>query len=145
MLHITLKYNLTWSTAFKVRITCVAWSACTNASVISSFTISISSTVTGIYTLFISTRKSGWTLRICQAFIGSTFNIRTTLVSRWTLTFGPMYTDSAESFDSTLLIWAGVLAFSLDASLSERTFIITLATSYKKITRKTGQKSFAYS
>ena len=120
---------LTWSTAFNIRISCVAWSASANASMIAGFTISIGCTVTGINTFLIATGKSCGALWICQAFIGSTFYIRTSFVSWWTLTLRSMSVHSTESFDATLFIGTRILTFSLDASLSERTLIITLTTS----------------
>ena len=121
--------DLTWSTAFNIRISCVAWSASANASVIAGFTICIGCTITGINTFLIATGKSCGTLWICQAFIGSTFYIGTSFVSWWTLTLGSVPVHSAESFDATLFIGTRILTFSLDASLSERTLIITLTTS----------------
>ena len=94
-----------------------------------SLTICIGSTVTRIHTLLIAASKSCVTLRISETFIRFTFYIRTTLVSRRTLTPGSVHTDSAKGFDSTLLKRTWVLALPLNTCLSERTFIITLATS----------------
>ena len=119
----------TWSAAFKVGVSCETWPTSTDSSMIASLTISISCTITWINTLFIAACKCCWALRICQAFIGFAFNIGTALMSRWTLTPSPMTIYSAESFYTTLLKWARILAFLLDASLSQRTLIITFTSS----------------
>ena len=123
---------LTWSTAFIIWVTCISWSTSTNTPVISGLTISIGSTVTRVYTFFISTCQCCWTFRICQTFIWFAFYIWTTLVSRWTLTSGTMTVDSTECFNTTLFIWTWILTFSLNACLCQWTFIITLTTSYYK-------------
>ena len=72
---------LTWFTAFKVRVTSIIWNTGANASMISSFTFSICSAVTRIYTFFISASKSSWTFWVCQTLIGFAFYIGATLMA----------------------------------------------------------------
>ena len=124
-----MKQFLTRIANSSIRIPCVIRETFTNSSVINRCTFGVKSTVTRINTFLVATGKSCGALWICQAFIGSTFYIRTSFVSRWTLTLGSMSVHSTESFDATLFIGTRILTFSLDASLSERALIITLTTS----------------
>ena len=118
-----------WSATLKVRVSSKSWQTCANASVISSFTVGIFSTITRIYAFFISACKSGWAFRICQAFIWFTFNVGTAFVPFRTLTSSTVSVHSTESFDSALFKWTRILTFSLDACLSQWTFIVTFTTS----------------
>ena len=111
------KNILTWSTSFKVRISCISWSTSANSSVISGFTVCISSTITRIYTLFISTGQSSVTLWIGQAFIRFALYIWITLMSRWTSASSYVTAYGASGFDATLFIRTWILTFSLNASL----------------------------
>lgn len=123
---------LTWFTAIEIRVSTVIWYTSANSSVIFGLTSSIGSTITGIYTLFISTCQSIWTLWICQAFIGFTLYIRTTLVSRRTLASCSVNVHSTNGFDTALFKWTRILTFSLDACLVEWALIVILTASYIK-------------
>ena len=120
---------LTWFTAFKVRVASIIWNTGAYASMISSFTFSICSAVTRIYTFLISTSQSSVTFRISQALIGLALYIGTTLVTWRTLASCSMHIDCTKSFDTTLLIRTWVLTFSLDTCLTQRTLIVTFASS----------------
>ena len=50
-----------------------------------------------------------------------------------TLTSSSVHIDCTESFDAALFKWTRILAFSLDASLSQGTFIIALTAGYIEI------------
>jgi hypothetical protein len=121
--------DLTQFTALKVGVSSVTWPAGTNSPVVSSFTVCISSTGTRIYTFLILTSQSSVTFRISQALIGLALYIGTTLVTWRTLASCSMHIDCTKSFDTTLFKGTWILAFSLDASLTQRTLIITFASS----------------
>ena len=50
-------------------------------------------------------------------------------MSWWTLASSFVYINGTKSFDTTLFKGTWILAFSLDASLTQRTLIITFASS----------------
>ena len=122
-------YYLTQFAAFKIGVSSVAWPAGTDTSVVSSLTICIGSTVTRIYTFLISTSQSCVAFWISQTLIRLAFYIRATLVTWRTLASSSVNIDCAESFDTTLLIRTWVLTFSLDTCLTQRTLIVTFASS----------------
>ena len=120
---------LTQLAAFKIGVSSVAWPAGTDTSVVSSLTVCIGSTVTRIYTFLIATSQSCVAFWISQTLIRLAFYIRATLVTWRTLASSSVNIDSAESFDTTLLIRTWVLTFSLDTCLTQRTLIVTFASS----------------
>ena len=120
---------LTQFAAFKIRVSSVAWPAGTDTSVVSSLTVCIGSTVTRIYTFLIATSQSCVAFWISQTLIRLAFYIRATLVTWRTLASSSVNVDSTQSFDATLLIRTWVLTFSLDTCLTQRTLIVTFASS----------------
>jgi hypothetical protein len=116
--------------AFKIGVSSVAWPAGTDTSVVSSLTVCIGSTVTRIYTFLIATSQSCVAFWISQTLIRLAFYIRATLVTWRTLASSSVHIDCTESFDAALFKWTWVLAFSLDASLSQGTFIIALTAGF---------------
>ena len=120
---------LTQFAAFKIGVSSVAWPAGTDTSVVSSLTVCIGSTVTRIYTFLIATSQSCVAFWISQTLIRLAFYIRATLVTWRTLASSSVNIDSTQSFDTTLLIRTWVLTFSLDTCLTQRTLIVTFASS----------------
>ena len=120
---------LTQFAAFKIGVSSVAWPAGTDTSVVSSLTVCIGSTVTRIYTLLIAASQSCVAFWISQTLIRLAFYIRATLVTWRTLASSSVNIDSTQSFDTTLLIRTWVLTFSLDTCLTQRTLIVTFASS----------------
>ena len=122
-------YYLTQFAAFKIWVSSVAWPAGTDTSVVSSLTVCIGSTVTRIYTFLIATSQSCVAFWISQTLIRLAFYIRATLVTWRTLASSSMHIDCTKSFDATLFKGTWILAFSLYTSLTQRTLIITFASS----------------
>ena len=122
-------WYLTQFAAFKIGVSSVSWPAGTDTSVVSSLTVCIGSTVTRIYTFLIATSQSCVAFWISQTLIRLAFYIRATLVTRRTLASSSVNIDSTQSFDTTLLIRTWVLTFSLDTCLTQRTLIVTFASS----------------
>ena len=120
---------LTQFAAFKIGVSSVAWPAGTDTSVVSSLTVCIGSTVTRIYTFLIATSQSCVAFWISQTLIRLAFYIRATLVTWRTLASSSVHIDCTNSFDTTLLKWTWVLTFSLDTCLTQRTLIVTFASS----------------
>ena len=127
---ILLQVNmLTQSTTINIRISYVTWYAGTIASVIACGAVCISSTVTGIYTLFISASLSHWTIGVCQAFIRLAFYIRTAFVCFWALAPCSVSIYCTKRLYTTLFKRTWILTFSLDACLVVRAFIVAFAAS----------------
>jgi hypothetical protein len=123
------KTVLTQFTAIKVSIASISRFASANASVAFGLTISISSTLAWINTLLIATSECIMAFWIIETFIGFTLYIWTAFVTRRTLASGSVTTSRASSFSATLFKGAWILTLSLNASLCQWTFIITLTTS----------------
>ena len=119
-----LRYFCTSATIW---VPCVAWRACTVSSVIASRAQGIRSTVTWIYTFFISTCLVIWAFRICQTFNLSTYVIRISSISRKASTFRSMSIDGAFCINATFLVYTRVLTLPVNTSLAQWTLIITFA------------------
>ena len=88
-----------------------------------------SSALTWVNTLLIFALLCGWAVRVRKAFIRPAEVIRITDVIGFAGAKGPMTPGTADGINTTVLVQAGVLTFSIIACKSEVTLGITLAAS----------------
>ena len=120
-------YLRDFSTSAMIWISCVSRWACTMSSVITSSTQGIGSTITWIYTFFISTCFIIWTFRICKTFYLPTYIIWISSISREASTFRSVPIDGAFCVNATLLVDTRILTFPINTSLGQWTLIVAFA------------------
>ena len=122
---------LTGGAFYAVWITCEVRNACADTSVVLCCTVCISSTLAWVYTFFWQTSQCCWTILINKALIWITSNIGISFSLWYACADGMMGLDTANGIGSTGGIkQAGILAWSLDTCLRERTFIVMVTASW---------------
>ena len=109
--------NLTWGTCNAIRISSKVRKTITNSSMISCRAICILSTITRVYTFFVSTSQSRRTVWICETFWFSTSVVGVSYMSWQAGTFRSMISYITFSIDSASFEGTWILTFSVDTCL----------------------------
>ena len=116
------KISLTLIAAISIWISCETSYAIAYSLMISRCAFRIDSTLTWIYTFFVSTSECGWTVRIYKALIRSAMSVGVSNVVVLTDASGSVTLGSAHSIGATFFIEARVLAISVNACFIIPTF-----------------------
>ena len=109
---------LTLCACHSVRVASVASPTCAVTSVVPGITVCILGALAGVPALVLSAGQVVRTVRVYQALVGGTLDIGVTLVVGRAAAHSPVVFGLAERVDATGLIGAGILALTVDASLS---------------------------
>ena len=120
---------LTWCACYSIGVPSKTGPACAVLSVSSGTAICIGCTLARCFAFLLLASQWIWTVLIPQAFIGEALHIWISLVILQASTSWFVILNTANCIDATLLIGAWVLAFLLDAGLSQWALIITLTPS----------------
>ena len=116
-----MSWQLTWCASNPIGVSSIIRYASAIASVISWRAVCKSSTLAGVNTLLVLTFLCGRAIWVNQTFIRPAEVIRIANVIGLACAESTMTPGTAESIHTTILIQAGILAFSVIASKSEIT------------------------